>query len=350
MNFKSYEFIVIAGMAKTGTTLPLTLLDGHPELTVFPEELRFFHKSIHSKKASNAAKVLLADVKKLNIKNEFYSADNYMRHGGTGFGKRDYSDFDFQNFKSYIQNNFNNSDNEYNRFLTIIEAFIVSNRVKRLKNDNVKFVSKAPHNEKYIGEWNEMLNDKVKYILCTRVPTEHFVSLGNVNEMRETPRNFDVYHYVNSVKSHRKYWAEFPKESTYVLDYDLLLRHPEKIMREIAEFLNIKFNKSMLSPTKYGVEWSGNSSRGIIENKIFVNKHKAKEVLDEYEIKTIEYSLHDMYEENNWGRTLNKLGLVDIFKMNAILSYYSLTEQIINKTRKILSRVIPKPVKAYFKA
>ena len=34
---------IIGGMAKTGTTLPLTLLDGHPDLVVFPEEFRFFH-------------------------------------------------------------------------------------------------------------------------------------------------------------------------------------------------------------------------------------------------------------------------------------------------------------------
>ena len=36
--YKMITCVVISGMAKTGTTLPLTILDSHPELLVFPEE------------------------------------------------------------------------------------------------------------------------------------------------------------------------------------------------------------------------------------------------------------------------------------------------------------------------
>jgi len=45
LTINSSKVVVFGGLAKTGTTLPLTLLDGHTQLTVFPEELRFFHLS-----------------------------------------------------------------------------------------------------------------------------------------------------------------------------------------------------------------------------------------------------------------------------------------------------------------
>jgi hypothetical protein len=41
-----------------------------------------------------------------------------------------------------------------------------------------------------------------------------------------------------------------------------LARDPSSVLKSVADFLNIKFDKKMLQPTLLGSPWSGNSSYG----------------------------------------------------------------------------------------
>ena len=309
----NYKIIVISGMPKTGTTLPLTLLDSHPDLIVYPEELRFFHLYCDVKNGNIAAKKFLenSNTQILKSKKSYYDSNDYMAHGGTGFGVRDYSVFEFDKFEIIIKNNFSKYENPRYRFLSIIYAYVRACGKDELKEGFI-FVCKAPHNELYAEKWDKILGDKGKYIICTRNPLEHYLSLKNVGKLANK-KAWSAIEYSFQFYRRRCLWDVFPEKQRYFLDYDELINNSEQEMRKISDFIGIIFSSILLVPTKFGVSWSGNSSRGIVEKKIFNNKHQARNKLSTKDVCRIEKMLKSYFLEMNWEVVSKKNIFNDVF-------------------------------------
>lgn len=307
MSEKNIDFqcVVIAGMAKTGTTLPLTLLDNHPELTIFPEELRFFHLKCDVLDNIKASTCLLNDgnIQMLSKKKAYYNTDDYLKTGGTGFGQRNYSKFDYKIFEQEIKSGFAESSSPIEKFINIVESFNNAQGKNGSKPNSI-FVCKAPHNELFISKWEKMLGENGKYIICTRLPSEHFLSLKNVQNLRSPKKQLNVYKYVYNVKHRVKLWEEFPEKQTFIIDYDHLVNNVELCMKKICAFLEILYHTNLTKPTKMGIPWAGNSSRNIVSEKVFQNKHKAHEILKKKEIIALEYGLRKFYRKMNWEITV----------------------------------------------
>ena len=291
--------IVIGGMAKTGTTLPLTLLDGHSKLAVLPEELRFFHHGMHDCSPEEFAERVISDenIQKLGQRPVFYKEDDYMAHGGTGFGWRDYSQFDWARFKLLIRDHGSSCRNEEERFNLIMNSFkICSNQ-----DDRRVVVCKAPHNEMYVVSWQKMLNGRCTFVVMVRNCKEHYASLKRVASMRGAEAQ-DVYSYACTVMKRRDLIRKNTGSSVIQIDYDELTRlGGEAGLREVLNRIALPGEPSLETPTKLGIAWMGNSSRGIVDAKIFENPHKADKSLTRLECAIIEQATAPMFTENGWS-------------------------------------------------
>lgn len=290
--FCDLKVTVIGGMAKTGTTLPLTLLDGHPDLVTFPEELRFFHMKADRWNANHAARKLLDNynTRRLALGKTDYSLTDYTSHGGTGFGSVDYSMFDWDLFERLVVDGFAAHSTPLSRFRVVIGAYLLG-MGRGLPDGPIHFVCKAPHNERFARKWRRMLGTRAQFIQCTRDPMEHYLSLLNVARMYDRiPQTAGAF--ARTVRKRLRLWKVYPEDKLFVLDYDRLTADTDGVMRDVADFMGVPFNESMLKPTKNGLPWMGNSSRGLVKDRVFQNKAVAREQLSAEDRRTIERRLH----------------------------------------------------------
>lgn len=312
------KVVVIGGMAKAGTTLPLTLLDSHPELVVYSEELRFFHCGCDENDGEAAERFLSnQNTKRFTLDQHDFGVDNYKAHAGTGFGKVDYSDFNFALFEKLIRQSFDYFPQPRRRFHAVVAAYLVA-QGRSLTDRSVTFVCKAPHNELYAQKWVDMLGESGKYVICVRDPLEHFLSRMTVRSMGGF--NYDCYNHINEVKYRLKLLNVLPKAALCILDYDDLITDTSVVMEKLASFLGITYNENLLCPTKNGVPWGGNSSRGIVGNKVFKNPKIAREKLPASVVRAIEVGLYHFMMER--GYAVSKKATISERLTSAIILVY----------------------------
>ncbi len=292
--------IVIGGMAKTGTTLPLSLLDGHPDLIVFPEELRFFHMKADQPDGKSAADRFLANenTQRLSKGRRDFGSDDYTSHGGTGFGVVDYSMFDWEVFERVVRAGFLAHRSAFHRFMVVIGAYLLGMN-RPIPNGPTHIVSKAPHNERFAEKWVRMLGENGRFIQCTRDPIEHFLSLSNVEKIYGTTDQ-NPEDYVYTVRKRLRKWRHYPAKQLYVLNYDSITSDTDNVMRDIANFLGIDFHPTLLAPSKNGQPWSGNSSRQIVSQEVFSNPHIARGTLPIETQRYIEVGLQQFMTKMGW--------------------------------------------------
>ena len=110
-----FSSVVLMGMAKSGTTLPLTLLDSHPDLFVMPEELTFFHLGYDSPDWKLAFKQFEEDNNLNLFKIDETDFKKYKEHNGRGFGKRNYTNINYEEFNENVREVFKSTSEPYKR-------------------------------------------------------------------------------------------------------------------------------------------------------------------------------------------------------------------------------------------
>jgi hypothetical protein len=266
--------LVIMGLAKSGTTLPLTLLDGHPDLLVVPEEIRFFHLGCDRPDGPRAAAALLdnANVRQLLLRDEVLT--RYEDTGGTGVGRRDYSNVDFDRFAALLRRAFTTIREPRLRYLAVFAAFAAA-RGEAIGDRTL--VSKAPHNELYLSLWRSMLaGDEARYVVLVRDPVELFLSLRNIDRMYGTAVTRDVGRFARHYRRRLDLVRRTAAGDVRVLRYEDLTDDAEGAIRALASDLGIPFAPTLLAPTKNGVPWGGNSSRRIQGVRVYRNPRVAR--------------------------------------------------------------------------
>ena len=139
-DFKKIEYrpVILSGYPKSGTTLLLSLLDNHPQLTVFPEEFKFFQK-VYGKQGDDLINAILTE-----------TGFNALRFEKVIFpsGERDYTDVDFD----YVEKEMRKLCGNVSVFKDIlIGAMGIWHNVQANQSDEkLRWVEKTPGNERYI--------------------------------------------------------------------------------------------------------------------------------------------------------------------------------------------------------
>lgn len=246
--------VFICGHIKTGTSLLASLLDDHPQLSVFPEELFLFSKYNVLKKNKQLDYEQFWDLffNDIQIKKMFGDKSNGL------FGNVDYSAFDAKAFRKMCIKKTQHLETK-DDFIFIIYETILSSFNELTKNDNKRWVEKTPMNEFYFHYWLNAY-PQAQFIYMKRDPFEVFSSIKKKRIIES--KDYSVFSfltkYKTSLKLANKLKKQYPKNFK-IIELEELKKSTQITMKDICNYLNVNFTNTMLTPTKLGIEWKGNS-------------------------------------------------------------------------------------------
>jgi hypothetical protein len=279
--------LFIGGCPKSGTTLLLSLLDGHPQLVVLPEETFYLEnrqKFMALKSFDDKLNFLLEKTDLRFLAQGRFEPQRDVRSADA----RDYSRFDFQKFLALAENFIRQPEmNDSLFFSEIIRAYAIVLGLDWRRC--ARWVEKTTSNEVRFAAMHELFSD-AKLIQLLRDPRAVFAS----RKKRLMSR------YGKHAKAHRlvREWnrttRETPRlrthpEKNLVIRYEDLVRQPQSIIEKVCRFAGLEFFSAMLQPTRAGEKWQGNSA--FQENFNDINAASVdqwKNYLSEHEIWWIE--------------------------------------------------------------
>ncbi|QRN83283.1 sulfotransferase [Chloroflexota bacterium] len=245
--------IFICGHPKAGTSLLTSLLDGHPEMVVYPEETLFFRRflpAIGGKSISE--KLALADELLIHI---FQWNQEEPPEHQKDYPDRDYSDIDFDKVHQTLAELIPSGEASDKVFLeAALQAF--GQVSGSLITETHYWVEKTPYNEFYadkIFEWWP----GAKCVHVIRDPRDNFISY----KLKQPDWNAKIFawNWVRSTRAGLANQAKYGGDRYFLIQFEELLRNPEYETRRLAEFLGLDWDESLLQPTRVGDSWRGNS-------------------------------------------------------------------------------------------
>ena len=278
--------IFITGHIKTGTSLMISLLDDHPELLVFPEELFLMSKYA---KLTKDKRHSYGDYWELFFKNEQIKKLFNTKAEGL-FGKVDYSDFDAERFRKECLSDTNEKTINRNDIVDIYKKIFISYAKSQSLDSNKHWVEKSPMNELNFFYWIEKLPDS-QFIYMKRDPYEVYSSVKKKRRIEGQDYSIDnfIENYLTSIKVAESLQNKYPVNFK-IIELKQLKNNTKSVMNSICDFLNINFNQTLLSPTKLGKPWTGNSMfRENHSNVVLKTNHtpERNKVINEKENKLI---------------------------------------------------------------
>jgi hypothetical protein len=279
----------VAGQAKSGTTLLTALLDNHPELLVLPEETAYF-PTVLTKYGSRGRR---AQFDYLTTE----SRSNVLFGGTSRRGKRDYSDFP----RASLLNTFEHAafdPAKIDRDLLVLMAESYATTLG-LPLDRIKrWVEKTPANRDHVPAILSRF-PHAKILVTMRDPRA--ILAAQIALTARKARNFSVYYVI----AHWRAAAKLAKRVLngevvgLVVPYEQLAREPSISMKRVCDYLEIAFDsETVLTPTKAGLSWSGNSASQADFSQISAEPiNRWERELSEDEIGWVEWHCRDLMSE-----------------------------------------------------
>jgi hypothetical protein len=280
----------IAGQAKSGTTLVAALLDNHPELLVLPQETAYFPTVL--KKYGNASRREQFDylTKKSFSRVLFVGEPKWREH--------EYKNFPQEKFRESFERIAFDPSNERRDLLALMaEAYaqtidVPLDRIKR-------WIEKTPANRNHVDQiFTRFPNAKL--LVTLRDPRAILATQIALEKTRRTKR-FSVYYVI----AHWRVAAKLARRvragdvQGVFVQFEQLVSDPAAAMKKVCDYLEVQFNPEVvLTPTKIGEPWGGNSAAQIAFSQISAEPASrwAKE-LSEDEIGWVEWHCRDLMPE-----------------------------------------------------
>ncbi|MCG5059767.1 MAG: sulfotransferase [Limnoraphis sp. WC205] len=256
--------IFILGSHKSGSSLLRSLLDDHPELFVVPIETHYFQYTGYwvdyklrpsSPKVMNKKDIIDSLTKLVHYRN--VSEDPYADSIVSGL-------INASKFQSFIENSDWNTSSEL--FSIYMAGLYLAFTGKNFDN-HLRVVEKSTENAEYAILLHEMFPDS-RFLHIVRNPYAALVAIRRYKSVG------DRYPFLkDAIFSLKNSYYHLYRNQTFLKNYKIvkyedLLTFPEKIMREIADFLEIEFTEVLLQPSNFGRNWSGNSTSNTNFNQI----------------------------------------------------------------------------------
>ncbi len=229
----------IAGQAKSGTTLLVALLDSHPQLLVLPEETAYF-PTVLTKYAPRGRRAQFDYLTKQSLSNVLFG-------GPCKWGKRNYATFPREKFlETFERSAFDPANAQEDLLVLMVKAYAAT--LERPLDS--------------IGRWYYVI---AHWLVAARLARR--VRDGEVPGL--------------------------------VVQYEQLVCEPVRTMEEVCAYLEINFDpETVLTPTKLGRFWSGNSAARINFSQISPEPAtRWQRELSEDEIGWVEWHCRDLMPE-----------------------------------------------------
>jgi hypothetical protein len=289
----------IAGQAKSGTTLLVALLDNHPELLVLPEETAYF-PTVLTKYAPRGRRAQFDYLTKQSLSNVLFG-------GPCKWGKRNYATFPREKFlETFEQAAFDPVNAHQDLLVLMVGAYAAA--LERPLDTVARWVEKTPANRNHISEILRRF-PHAKILVTIRDPRAILAAQIALEKTRQTGR-FSTYYViahwlVAAGLARRVRDGEIPG---LVVAYERLVCEPATMMEKVCAYLEIDFDpKTVLTPTKVGRFWSGNSAARVNFSEISSEPAtRWQRELSEDEIGWVEWHCRDLMPEFGYEPQLQR--------------------------------------------
>jgi len=289
----------IAGQAKSGTTLLVALLDNHPELLVLPEETAYF-PTVLTKYAPRGRRAQFDYLTKQSLSNVLFG-------GPCKWGKRNYSTFPREEFLETFEDAAFDPANAHKDLLVLmVKAYAAT--LGRSLDTIARWVEKTPANRNYIGAILSRF-PQAKILVTMRDPRAILAAQIALEKTRQTGR-FSTYYVIAHwrVAARLAMRVRDGEVPGLVVPYEKLVCEPASTMQEVCAYLEIEFDPdTVLTPTKVGQFWSGNSAARINFSQISSEPTtRWRRELSEDEIGWVEWHCRDLMPEFGYEPKLTR--------------------------------------------
>ncbi len=289
----------VAGQAKSGTTLLVALLDNHPELLVLPEETAYF-PTVLTKYAPRGRRAQFDYLTKQSLSNVLFG-------GPCKWGKRNYAVFPREKFlETFERTAFDPANAEEDLLVLMVKAYAVT--LQRPLDTIRRWVEKTPANRNHVPAILARF-PHAKILVTMRDPRAILAAQIALEKTRKTGR-FSTYYVIAHWRvaariAQRVRDGEIPG---LVVPYEQLVCEPAKMMEKVCTYLEINFDlKTVLTPTKVGQFWSGNSAARINFSQISPEPAtRWQRELTEDEIGWVEWHCRDLMPEFGYKPKLDR--------------------------------------------
>jgi Sulfotransferase family len=280
----------IAGQAKSGTTLLASLLDGHPELLVLPQETAYF-PTVLTKYGQRGRRAQFEYLTKESFARVLFGGEpKWREHEYTGFPQQKF----LQTFERIA---FDPSNAERDLLALMAEAYA---KTLDISLDGIRrWVEKTPANRNHVSAIFARF-PHAKVLVTMRDPRAILATQIALEKTRQTKR-FSAYYVI----AHWRVVAKLSKRiragqvSGLVVPYEELVRDVAAWMRRVCDYLEIDFHsETVLQPTKIGRFWSGNSAGGLTFSEVSTEPvTRWERQLSQDEIGWVEWHCRDLMPE-----------------------------------------------------
>jgi hypothetical protein len=298
----------IAGQAKSGTTLLVALLDNHPQLLVLPEETAYF-PTVLTKYAQRGRRAQFDYITRESLSNVLFG-------GRCKWGKRDYSYFPTSQFLQRFERTAFDPANAVKDLLVImLESYAAT--VGRSHDSITRWVEKTPANRRCLPAIRERF-PHAKILVTIRDPRAILAAQIALEKTRRLG-TFSTYYCI----SHWREAARIARRAlrgdapdALVVPYEKLVLETAETMKNVCDFLEVEYDAaSVLTPTKAGKFWAGNSAVETAFEQISPEPlTRWQSDLSEDEIGWVEWHCRDLMPEFGYKPMLNRRNMRHFIK------------------------------------
>jgi len=280
----------IAGQAKSGTTLLAALLDNHPELLVLPQETAYFPTVL--RKYRDAGR---------RVQFDYLTKESFSRvlfGGEPKWREHEYKNFPQDKFlETFGRTVFEPANAKRDLLALMAESYAATvdlplDRIKR-------WIEKTPANRNHVDEIFARF-PQAKLMVTLRDPRAILATQITLEKTRQTKR-FSTYYVI----AHWRVAAKLARRvrsgdiAGLFVQFEQLVSEPSMMMKNACNYLEIEFDPEVvLTPTKIGQPWGGNSAAQIAFSKVTAEPASRWErELSEDEIGWVELHCRDLMPE-----------------------------------------------------
>ena len=246
--------VFICGHPKSGTSLLRNLLDGHPQLVVYPEETSFFRRYL--KEAARLDLEAQLDLAEKHLVHFFEWNQSKPPPHQAGFPDRDYSTIPFAQVVASMREHALGKGLRHPGDVLSAAVFAFGDVTGQTSAGTLRWVEKTPYNEFFTSQiitwWPEAL-----CIHIVRDPRDNYASYSRKH--KSWTAEFFSNNWTRSTKAGFINQEQFGLAKYLMIRYETLVQEPAKTIMEVCDFLGIEDSPTLRVPTRNRIPWEGNS-------------------------------------------------------------------------------------------
>jgi hypothetical protein len=289
----------IAGQAKSGTTLLTSLLDGHPELLVLPQETAYF-PTVLTKYGEQGRTAQFDYLTRQSFSRVLFGGEpRWREHEYTGFPQQKF-------LETFRRAAFDPANAGRDLLALMAESYAATFEIPL--DGITRWIEKTPANRNHVPAIFERF-PHAKLLVTMRDPRAILAAQIELEKTRKT-RRFSVYYVIAHWRVAAKLATRISNGeiSGLVIPYEHLVGDPAMWMRKVCNYLEIGFHSAtILEPTKVGRAWLGNSAVGADFSEISTEPvTRWERQLSEDEIGWVEWHCRDLMPQFGYGPKLSR--------------------------------------------